>query len=99
MSFFVARWIDTARVLYCNWLMPLRAYLDSESAFTSEQLRAMTAALEDATRALDLKGRPDLSLSVIGTTIIRLAKEGEFDPVVLCERTVTALTNSVGKTA
>jgi hypothetical protein len=69
----------------------LRQYLDFESSFKPEELKAMTVAFERVILMLDLKSRPDLTLPVIGATIIRFAKQGEFDPAVLCERTVTAL--------
>jgi hypothetical protein len=70
-----------------------RPYLDSGSPFKPEELKAMTAAFERAILALDLKNRPDLTLPVIGAAIIRLAKQGEFNPAVLCERAVAALGN------
>jgi hypothetical protein len=76
-----------------------RQYLDSKSPFTPEELRAMTAAFERAVLTLDLKNRPDLTLPVIGATIIRLAKQGEFNPAILCKGTVAALSNGPDKTA
>ena len=69
----------------------MRQFLDSESSFRLEELRAVTTAFERAILVLDLANRPDLTLPVIGATIIRLAKQGELDPAVLCERTVAAL--------
>lgn len=74
-------------------------YLDSESPFKPEELKAMTVAFERVILALDLENRPDLTLPVIGATIIRLAKQGEFNPVILCERTVAALSNGADKMA
>ena len=60
---------------------------------------AMTVAFERVILVVDLENRPDLTLPVIGATIIRLAKQGEFDPVVLCERTVAALNGGPGNAA
>ena len=74
-----------------------RQYLDFQSPFKPDELKAMTAAFERAILTLDLENRPDLTLPVIGATIIRLAKQGEFDPAILCERTVAALGNGADK--
>jgi hypothetical protein len=75
----------------------LLAYLGSDSDFKPEQLRAMTMAFEWAVLALNLPSRPDLTLTEIARTIIRLAKQGVSDPTELCEKTVVALSPSKNK--
>jgi hypothetical protein len=71
--------------------MPLHPYLDLDSAFRPEDLRAMTAALAAAIGRL--RDRPDVSVDTIARKIIRLAKQGERDPVKLCEATVRSFTD------
>jgi hypothetical protein len=72
-------------------------YLDLESPFKPEELKAMTTAFERVILTLDLENRPDLTLPLIGATLIRITKQGEFNPAILCERTVAALSNAADK--
>jgi hypothetical protein len=57
----------------------------SSGAFDPDAVKAMTAAYEDACTALDLADRTDPLTEIIARMIIERAKQGELDPVRLCE--------------
>ena len=63
----------------------------SSGAFDPDALKAMTAAYEGACTALDLVDRSDPLTEIIAQKIIERAKEGELDPVRLCEAVLEGL--------
>jgi len=62
--------------------MPIRPYL-KESSFDPDQITAMSAALEEASRMLAANPRPGLMTDVVAGKIIELARSGERDPAKL----------------
>jgi hypothetical protein len=54
-------------------------------AFEPEMIASMTAAYEDALRALQLADREDPITEVVAKSIIEVAQQGETDPVRLCQ--------------
>ena len=69
----------------------LRGTMLSSGAFDPDALKAMTAAYEGACTALDLVDRSDPLTEIIAQKIIERAKEGELDPVRLCEAVLEGL--------
>jgi hypothetical protein len=74
-------------------VVPLRRFLDSNSAFGPDDLAAMTAAFEAALDKLGLKDRTDPATELVAKRIIAMAKQGERDPVKLCEAVVRSFTD------
>jgi len=70
--------------------MPIRVFLDGHQ-FDSETKRVMGLAYEMACVALRLANRNDLANEIIAKKIIELAKAGERDPDVICERALNDL--------
>jgi hypothetical protein len=70
--------------------MPITAYLNNGS-FDPETTRIMGVAFEMVRVALGLADRVDLPNEIAATRIIELAKTGERNPDLLCERALEAL--------
>jgi hypothetical protein len=68
--------------------MPINPYLDGMS-FQPEARRVMGVAFEMVCVALRLADRGDLANEIIARRIIELAKAGEHNPDLLCERVLT----------
>jgi hypothetical protein len=73
--------------------MQIRRFLDNDSAFGPDDLRAMTTAFEAALDKLGLKDRTDPATELVAKRIIALAKRGERDPAKLCEGVVRSFTD------
>jgi hypothetical protein len=67
--------------------MPIRSFLDSHSAFDPEQIDAMSRALEDACKALNIDGQIT-DREVIAARIIDLARSGVIDAKALSDRVI-----------
>jgi hypothetical protein len=65
--------------------MPLTIYLDGYKP-DPETKRVMGVAFELARVALRLADRDDPAIAILAKRIIALAKEGERNPDLLCER-------------
>jgi hypothetical protein len=70
--------------------MPITPYLDGHQ-FDPETKRIMGVAFEMARAALHLKDRTDPIVAIIAERIIELARSGERDANLLCERTLADL--------
>lgn len=70
--------------------MPITPFLDKE-AFDPETKRIMGLAFETACIALGVADRGDRANEPIADSIIELAKAGERNPDVLCERALARL--------
>jgi len=68
--------------------MPITPYLNGMS-FHPETRRVMGVAFEMVCAALRLADRGDLANEIIARRIIELAKAGEQNPDLLCERVLT----------
>jgi hypothetical protein len=69
--------------------MPISQFLDGLE-FEPEVRRGMGAAFERSCAALALKDRSDPLVAIVAQTIIELAKRGERNPDLLCERALDA---------
>lgn len=67
--------------------MPIRSYLEDESAFGPDAIRVMSAALEQACRTLQVDGEIQLR-EIIAARIIDLARNGVLDAKTLSDRVV-----------
>jgi hypothetical protein len=65
--------------------MPIRQFLDNPT-FDPEATRVMGVAFEMVRTALGLADRGDLANELVAKSIIELAKAGERNPDLLCER-------------
>jgi hypothetical protein len=65
--------------------MPITPFLDN-TRFDPEATRVMGVAFEMVRVALGLADRGDLANEVVAKQIIELAKTGERNPDLLCER-------------
>ena len=65
--------------------MPIRQFLNHPS-FDPEGTRVMGVAFEMVRAALGLADRGDLANEIVAKHIIELAKAGERNPDLLCER-------------
>jgi hypothetical protein len=57
-----------------------------ESSFDPDQITAMSAALEEASRILEANRRPGLMMDVVASKIIEMARGGLRDPTKLSSR-------------
>src|SRR5260221_13481488 len=67
--------------------MPITVYLDGYKP-DPETKRAMGVAFEMTRAALRLVDRDDLAVAIIAKKTIELAKAGERNPELLCERAI-----------
>jgi hypothetical protein len=67
--------------------MPIRHYLDDNTVFEPDAIKAMSEALEQACTALHVNGQIH-DREVIATRIIDLARRGVTDAKVLGERVI-----------
>ena len=65
--------------------MPITPYLDN-TKFDPEATRVMGVAFEMVRVALGLADGGDLANQIVAKRIIELAKAGELNPDLLCER-------------
>jgi hypothetical protein len=70
--------------------MPITPFLNGEH-FDAETKRVMGVALELARAALRLSAVSDRVVGIVAKKIIELAKAGERNPNVLCERALSDL--------
>jgi hypothetical protein len=70
--------------------MPITPFLDGQK-FDSETKRVMGVAFEMTRAALRLTDRDDPVIAIVAKKIIELAKEGERNPDLLCERALNDL--------
>ena len=68
--------------------MAIRVLLEGNLALTPEDAKLLVNAYEDTLRTLMLKDREDPLATFVAQHIIKIAKEGERDPVRLRERTL-----------
>jgi hypothetical protein len=73
--------------------MPITPYLDGHK-FDAETKRVIGVAFEMTRAAIRLMDRDDLVVAIIAKKIIELAKAGERNPDLLCERAVKDLRES-----
>ena len=66
--------------------MPIRHYLDDNSVFEPDAIKAMSEALEQACTALRVNGHA-YDREVIATRIIDLARNGVIDAKALSDHT------------
>jgi hypothetical protein len=71
-------------------VMPIASFLNGVK-FDRETTRVMGVAFEMARIALGLADRSDQSNELVAKRIIDLAKQGEGNPDVLCERALKSL--------
>ena len=77
--------------------MRITPYLNGEK-FDPEMTRIMSVAFEIARIALRLADRDDALNGIIAHRIIELAKAGEHNPDILCERVLSNLVSNADKT-
>jgi hypothetical protein len=70
--------------------MSIKSFLSSEK-FDRETMRVMGVAFESARVALGLAERSDRINEIVAQKIIELAKQGERNPDLLCERVLNSL--------
>jgi hypothetical protein len=73
--------------------MPITPFLDGHK-FDAETKRFMGVAFEMTLAAMHLRDRDDPIVAIIAGKIIQLAKEGERNPDLLCERALRDLRES-----
>jgi hypothetical protein len=81
--------------------MPIRLIIDNDNnqAFGPEQINVLVAAFEDSLKMLGLVDREDPATLMVAQRIIELAKQGECDPVRLCEGAMQTLSKRAMPTA
>jgi hypothetical protein len=67
--------------------MPIRRYLQDQSAFDPDAIKVMSGALEQACQALNVKGHLS-ERQIIAARIIDLARNGTIDAKALSERVI-----------
>jgi hypothetical protein len=71
--------------------MPIQPLLLGSGAFSPEEVVVLTAAFEDALRALSLVDRKDPAVTMVAKRVIELAKGGEHDPILLRDAVLKSL--------
>lgn len=69
--------------------MPIRAYLDGSWVFDPQEIRAMSAAFEQACTDLHVLAGDQRGREIIATRIIHLAGNGRIDAAILHKRVIT----------
>ena len=69
--------------------MPIRTYLEDHSAFSPEEIKAMSSALDEACAALQVDGQ--MNREIIAVRIIELARKGVIDATALRDHVVEAM--------
>jgi hypothetical protein len=67
--------------------MPIRRYLEDSAAFDPEAIEAMSKALEETCKVLQINGQVK-DREIIATRIIDLARNGVLDAKALSERVI-----------
>jgi hypothetical protein len=75
--------------------MPIRPYLDGDGKFGPTDIQAMSMALEDVCKALNVIGETR-AREVIATRIIELARRGERSPTKLRDRVLQEASGGTG---
>jgi hypothetical protein len=70
--------------------MPIRTYLEDRSAFSPEEIKVMSKALDEACAALQVAGQMK-DREIIAVRIIELARKGVIDATALRDRVVEAM--------
>ena len=70
--------------------MPIRTYLEDRSAFSPEEIKVMSKALDEACAVLQVAGQTK-DREIIAVRIIELARKGVIDATVLRDRVVEAM--------
>ena len=70
--------------------MPIGSYLEDRSAFSPEEIKVMSKALEEACAALQVAGQ-GTDREIIALRIIELARKGVIDATTLRNRVVEAM--------
>jgi hypothetical protein len=71
-------------------VVPITLFLNGVK-FDRETTRVMSVAFEMTRVALGIAERPDDVNEIVAKTILQLAKQGERNPDLLCERTSQSL--------
>jgi hypothetical protein len=75
--------------------MPIRQYLKDDASFVPADIHAMSIALEDVCKALQLDGDARAK-EAVAIRIIELARRGERDPTKLRDRVVAEANGATG---
>ena len=75
--------------------MPIRQYLKDDTSFVPADIHAMSIALEDVCKALQLDGDARAK-EAVAIRIIELARRGERDPTKLRDRVVAEANGATG---
>jgi len=70
--------------------MPIRTYVEDHSAFSPEEIKVMSKALDEACAALQVAGQTK-DREIIAVRIIELARKGVIDATALRDRVVEAM--------
>ena len=79
--------------------MPIRLIINNDCSFTPEEANILIGAFEATLHELNLIDREDPLTLLVAKHIIKLAKEGERDPVRLRRRTIQELSGNRGVTS
>ena len=71
--------------------MPINPLLQNEAAFGPQEIALLAAAFQDALGKVRMVDRSDGATEIIAKHIIELAKQGERDPIRLCDGALQAL--------
>jgi hypothetical protein len=69
----------------------LLSFLKDQAAFDPETVQAMSAAFDDVCRALKLKLSETKGREAVAKKIIELARKGERNPALLCQKVLRAV--------
>jgi hypothetical protein len=78
--------------------MPIKRLI-TDGVFEPKQIAAMTLAYEQVLQRLGLVDRDDPLTEIVAKKIIKLAKRGELDPGILCEKALADLDHSGQRSA
>jgi hypothetical protein len=70
--------------------MPIRTYLEDRAAFSPEEIKVMSEALDEACAVLQVDDQMK-DREIIAARIIELARKGVIDAKVLRDRVVEAM--------
>jgi hypothetical protein len=66
-------------------------------AFGPEDITVLVSAFEASLKALQLVDRNDPAVLLVAERVIALAKEGNRDPIMLCDKVVTSFRNAASR--
>jgi len=82
---------------FCGVVVPISSFLVEHGEFLPEIVAAITAAFEECLQTLGVTEQSDPLALAVAKQIVRLAKQGERDPIRLRDKALTSFKRGSAK--